>query len=75
MRTPISYYGGKQTMLKHILPLIPPQNFSRTSFTRSFIFISYVYIKYSTYKIFIYYLFLFRVYVYLHYQRTTNAQI
>lgn len=24
MRTPISYYGGKQTMLKHILPLIPP---------------------------------------------------
>lgn len=22
-RTPISYYGGKQTMLKHILPLIP----------------------------------------------------
>ena len=23
MRTPISYYGGKQTMLKHILPLIP----------------------------------------------------
>jgi len=23
MRTPISYYGGKQQMLKHILPLIP----------------------------------------------------
>ena len=23
MRTPISYYGGKQTMLKHIIPLIP----------------------------------------------------
>lgn len=23
MKTPISYYGGKQTMLKHILPLIP----------------------------------------------------
>ncbi len=23
MRTPISYYGGKQNMLKHILPLIP----------------------------------------------------
>lgn len=22
-RTPISYYGGKQTMLKYILPLIP----------------------------------------------------
>lgn len=24
MKTPITYYGGKQTMLKHILPLIPP---------------------------------------------------
>lgn len=23
MKTPISYYGGKQSMLKHILPLIP----------------------------------------------------
>lgn len=23
MRTPISYYGGKQSMLKHILPMIP----------------------------------------------------
>ena len=23
MRTPITYYGGKQTMLPHILPLIP----------------------------------------------------
>jgi len=23
MKTPISYYGGKQTMLQHILPLIP----------------------------------------------------
>lgn len=23
MRTPITYYGGKQTMLKHIIPLIP----------------------------------------------------
>lgn len=23
MKTPISYYGGKQTILKHILPLIP----------------------------------------------------
>lgn len=23
MKTPISYYGGKQTMLKHIMPLIP----------------------------------------------------
>lgn len=26
MKTPISYYGGKQTMLKHILPLIPQHN-------------------------------------------------
>lgn len=24
MKTPISYYGGKQTMLKYIMPLIPP---------------------------------------------------
>lgn len=24
MKTPISYYGGKQTMLKHIMPLLPP---------------------------------------------------
>lgn len=24
MKTPISYYGGKQTMLPHILPIIPP---------------------------------------------------
>lgn len=23
LRTPISYYGGKQQMLRHILPLIP----------------------------------------------------
>ena len=23
MKTPISYYGGKQSLLKHILPLIP----------------------------------------------------
>ena len=23
MKTPISYYGGKQSILKHILPLIP----------------------------------------------------
>lgn len=23
MKTPITYYGGKQTMLKHILPLVP----------------------------------------------------
>lgn len=27
MKTPISYYGGKQTLLKHILPLIPSINF------------------------------------------------
>ena len=26
MKTPISYYGGKQTMLKYIRPLIPPHN-------------------------------------------------
>lgn len=23
LKTPISYYGGKQNMLKHILPLVP----------------------------------------------------
>ena len=32
MRTPITYYGGKQTMLKHILPLIP----SHTLYTEPF---------------------------------------
>ena len=32
MKTPISYYGGKQTMLKHILPLIPPHS----TYTESF---------------------------------------
>ena len=32
MKTPISYYGGKQTMLKHILPLIP----SHKMYTESF---------------------------------------
>ena len=26
MKTPITYFGGKQTMLKHILPLIPRHN-------------------------------------------------
>ena len=26
MKTPITYYGGKQGMLKEILPLIPPHN-------------------------------------------------
>ncbi len=32
MRTPISYYGGKQTMLKHILPLIPPHKIYTEAF-------------------------------------------
>lgn len=32
MKTPISYYGGKQTMLKHILPLIP----SHSLYTEAF---------------------------------------
>lgn len=32
MKTPISYYGGKQTLLKHILPLIP----EHTLFTEAF---------------------------------------
>ena len=31
-RTPISYYGGKQTMLPHILPLIP----EHTIYTEAF---------------------------------------
>lgn len=31
-KTPISYYGGKQTLLKHILPLIP----AHTLFTEAF---------------------------------------
>jgi len=31
-RTPISYYGGKQTMLPHILPLIPPHSVYTESF-------------------------------------------
>ncbi len=26
LKTPISYYGGKQTLLRHILPLIPEHN-------------------------------------------------
>jgi DNA adenine methylase len=26
MKTPITYYGGKQTMLKHIIPMIPNHN-------------------------------------------------
>lgn len=32
MKTPISYYGGKQTMLKHILPLIPPHKIYTEAF-------------------------------------------
>lgn len=32
MKTPITYYGGKQTMLKHIMPLIP----KHTVYTESF---------------------------------------
>lgn len=26
LKTPVSYYGGKQTMLRHILPLVPEHN-------------------------------------------------
>lgn len=32
MKTPISYYGGKQTLLKHILPLIPQHKIYTESF-------------------------------------------
>ena len=32
MKTPISYYGGKQTMLKYILPLIPPHKIYTEAF-------------------------------------------
>lgn len=32
MRTPITYYGGKQTMLKHILPLIPTHDLYTEAF-------------------------------------------
>ena len=32
LKTPISYYGGKQTMLKHIIPLIP----KHTLYTEAF---------------------------------------
>lgn len=32
MKTPITYYGGKQTMLKHILPLIPVHKLYTESF-------------------------------------------
>lgn len=32
MRSPLTYYGGKNTMLKHILPLIPPHRIYTESF-------------------------------------------
>lgn len=32
MKTPVTYYGGKQTMLKHILPLIPDHKIYTESF-------------------------------------------
>lgn len=32
MKTPITYYGDKQTMLKHILPLVPPHNLYTEAF-------------------------------------------
>lgn len=33
MKTPITYYGGKQTLLKHILPLVP----EHTRYTEAFL--------------------------------------
>jgi DNA adenine methylase len=32
LKTPISYYGGKQTLLRHILPLIPKHNIYTEAF-------------------------------------------
>lgn len=32
MKTPITYYGGKQKMLIHIMPLIPPHNIYTEAF-------------------------------------------
>lgn len=32
LKTPISYYGGKQTMLKHIIPLIPEHSIYTESY-------------------------------------------
>jgi DNA adenine methylase len=32
MKTPITYYGGKQTMLKHILPLVPEHSLYTEAF-------------------------------------------
>lgn len=32
MRTPITYYGGKQRMLKYILPLIPKHDLYTEAF-------------------------------------------
>jgi len=26
LRTPVTYYGGKQKMVRHILPIIPEHN-------------------------------------------------
>lgn len=34
MKTPITYYGGKQGMLKDILPLIPEHNTYTEAFAR-----------------------------------------
>lgn len=33
MKTPITYYGGKQSLLKHILPLVP----THTRYTEAFL--------------------------------------
>lgn len=32
MKTPITYYGGKQTLLKYIIPLIPEHKIYTESF-------------------------------------------
>jgi DNA adenine methylase len=32
MKTPITYYGGKQTMLKYIMPLLPKHDIYVESF-------------------------------------------
>lgn len=32
MKTPITYYGGKQNMLKHILPLVPKHSLYTEAF-------------------------------------------
>lgn len=33
MKTPVSYYGGKQNMLQHLLPLVPPHQVYTESFS------------------------------------------